>query len=484
MSELKTKETFQPIEVKVNTKGEVYQLEGKRIHFVGIGGCGMSGLARIVQAEGAMCSGTDMTESEVTRKLMEGGIDVGFEQTGESVPAGVDMLVVSAAITEAHPEVMAARARGIRVVKYAQLLGGLMYGRTGVAIAGTHGKSTTTAMLAHTLIATERDPSFIVGATCEQIGGGVRVGRKDVLIAEACEYDRSFHNFFPTHSVILNCEEDHLDIYGTVEGVVEAFAEFAERTAIEGSLLIEHENPYRETITKALKVKVETIGYDSAADWVIETDSSGIDQQVSIRHEGMVVCEFNCRLPGKHMASNGAVAAVTGHRLGASWEGIGEALSEFGGLDRRMDYLGEVDGIKVIDDYGHHPTEIDKTLRALRDHYAPEKVGGRLVCVFQPHQHSRTRFLLDKFAKSFEHADVVIVPQIYFVRDSDEDRRAVGASDLVKKVQAHGVLAVHIDDFGEISSFLKKWCQPGDLLVVMGAGPVWKIAYDFTGRGY
>lgn len=450
-------------------------MQGRTLHFVGIGGCGMSGLARISRALGAAVTGSDMTETDVTRSLAEQGIAVTLRQTAESVPAGCDMLVVSAAIKADHPELVTAQGRGIEVMKYAELLGGLMPGRTGIAIAGTHGKSTTTAMLAHALIRCGLDPTFIVGATCEQIGGGSRIGRPDVLIAEACEYDRSFHNFHPTHAAVLNVEEDHLDIYGSLDKVVEAFNGFARLTAPDGSLLIGHDGAYRTNVAAGVDCPVETIGYAPDADWSISKDAT----EVRISQHGEAVCTFKPQLPGEHMAYNASVAAVTAHRMGAPWAKIGEALTSFKGLDRRMQTLGERGGVTVIDDYGHHPTEIDTTLRALRQHHRPQEHGGRLICVFQPHQHSRTRFLLEQFATSFSAADLVIVPHIYFVRDSEEDKRAVSAEDLVNKLTRRGVAALHVDAFEGITAWLAAHTHAGDLVVVMGAGPVWQVAHGF-----
>ena len=449
------------------------------MHFVGIGGCGMSGLARIVRAAGAYCTGTDSVGSAVTDALITDNIAVTLRQDAATVPEPCDLLVISAAVPRTHPEVVEAERRGVAVMKYAELLGGMMVGRTGVAVAGTHGKSTTTAMLAHTLIRCGLDPSFIVGATCEQIGGGSRVGRPDMLVAEACEYDRSFHHFHPTHGVILNVEEDHLDVYGSLDAVIESFGQFAQRIDSGGTLLIGHDSAQRTAVASGLRCGVETIGYSPQADWTLAAEHSAAGQQVTIHHDGAAVCSYASVLPGEHMAYNTAAAAITAHRMGAEWADIAAALSEFRGLDRRMQTLGEHDGVTVIDDYGHHPTEIDVTLRALRGHHKPQGRGGRLVCVFQPHQHSRTRFLLEQFAASFSHADVVIVPHIYFVRDSEEDRRAVNAADLVAQLHARGVIAEHIDAFDDIVTHLRHLTRPGDLLVVMGAGPVWQVAKSF-----
>jgi UDP-N-acetylmuramate--alanine ligase len=208
----------QPVPAPAERPHEPLQLSHRRVHFVGIGGCGMSGLARIVRAAGGICSGSDLKASPAVERLRAEGFEVSLDQTAETVPADCELVVASAAVKPDHPELAEARRRGVPVLKYAQMLGRLMIGRTGVAIAGTHGKSTTTAMLAHALLGSGCDPSFVLGATCEQIGGGSRAGRPDLLIGEACEFDRSFHNFRPTHSVILNVEADHLDIYGSLDG--------------------------------------------------------------------------------------------------------------------------------------------------------------------------------------------------------------------------------------------------------------------------
>lgn len=457
-------------------------IKGRRIHFAGIGGCGMSGLARIIRSQGAICTGSDLYESETTQALIAEGIPVVHEQTARTLPEACDLLINSAALGPAHPEVAEAARRGVPTMKYAQALGRMMIGRLGIAIAGTHGKSTTTAMLAHVLIQSGQDPSFIVGATCAQIGGGCRIGRPDMLLAEACEYDRSFHNFHPTHAAILNVEEDHLDIYGNLQGVLDSFRHFASLISPDGSLLIGHKDSHRTMVAAGARCPVQTIGYAPQADWVVESLPSRGNQTVLLSHQGQRVCRFDCHMPGEHMAYNACVAAVMAHRIGVEWPAIGQALSTFLGLDRRMQRLDIGGPVTVVDDYGHHPTEIETTLRALRNHYRPDQAGRRLICIFQPHQHSRTRFLLEQFASSFSHADVVIVPHIYFVRDSEQDRKEVRAEHLVEKLNNRGVKALHIDEFADIVQWLKKETRPGDLLVVMGAGPVFHVAHDFVAQ--
>ncbi|MEM1110094.1 MAG: UDP-N-acetylmuramate--L-alanine ligase [Planctomycetota bacterium] len=448
-------------------------LTRQRLHFVGVGGSGMSGLAKLAKQRGASVSGSDRGESQAVAGLRAAEIEVVLEQTPASVPEECDTLVISAAIPPDHAEVVEARRRGIEVVKYAAMLGRLMADTqtVGVAIAGTHGKSTTTSILCHILLTAGLDPSFILGAHCEQIGGGSRAGGGSVLVAEACEYDRSFHNFSPTHATILNVEADHLDLYSSIDEIVESFATFARLLPAEGSLLIQHESPHRLNLVAGLDARVETIGFASQADWRIRIDGP----QVTLHERGEPVCSWTKPMPGDHFAYNAAAAAVTAHRLGADWETAGRAITQFRGLDRRMQTVGERDGVLVLDDYGHHPTEIDTTLRALRQHHEPD----RLICVFQPHQHSRTRHLMEQFAVSFSAADIAIVPEIYFVRDSEKERQAVTAGALVDRLRKQGVTAMHLHPFAAIVEQLEVMTKPGDLVVTMGAGDVWEIGRAF-----
>jgi UDP-N-acetylmuramate--alanine ligase len=417
---------------------------------------------------------------------------VSHEQSAEAIPPRCDLVIASAAIKPDHPEIVAAQARGIRVIGYAEALGLVQTDRTGVSIAGTHGKSTTTAMLCHALVECGLDPSFIVGAQCDQLGGGSRIGagtipagrragQPGLLVAEACEFNRSFHRHRPALALINNIEEDHLDVYGSLDRIVEAFGEFARLVPdadAGGCLVIAHDGAHRREVTAGLRSRILTFGFNPAADIQVVCDPTV--RRVGLLQDGIWLCQWTNSMPGEHNALDSAAAAILAHELGADWEHIGQALDGFAGLERRMQRLGScpVPGgeIVVYDDYGHHPTEIDATLRALQVAERPE----RLICVFQPHQHSRTRFLLDEFAQSFSAADVVIVPHIYFVRDSELEKQRISARDLVDRLRGRGVTAMHVYPFDAIVEQLEVICRPGDLLVIMGAGPVGQIAHDFT----
>jgi UDP-N-acetylmuramate--alanine ligase len=463
---------------------------------VGIGGCGLSGLARLLRQRGAVCTGTDNVPSELTEDLNRGGIRVTYRQAGDSVPRECDLVIASAAIKPDHPELAAARQRGIDILSYAEALGLVQAEHTGVSIAGTHGKSTSAAMLCHVLIQCGLDPSFIVGATCPQIGGGSRTGsaivpghgplagRPGLLVAEACEFNRSFHNHRPLIASIGNIEEDHLDVYETLDAIVEAFTVFAgllPPAEQQGKLLIAHDGAHRQRITAGLGCHIETFGFSSAADHQVSFEPAG--RRVTLLRDGAPLAGWTNAMPGEHNALNAAAAAILAHDLGAGWPHIASALDTFRGLDRRMQRLGRRrigarGQVVVYDDYGHHPTEISATLQALRASERPR----RLICVFQPHQHSRTRFLLQEFAASFSAADVVIVPHIYFVRDSEIEKQRVTAATLVDRLRERGVTAMHLYPFEAIVEQLEIMCRDGDLVVIMGAGPVWQVARQFLRR--
>jgi UDP-N-acetylmuramate--alanine ligase len=474
-----------------------FDLAGKRAYLIGIGGCGMCGLARMLRSRGALVRGSDAHRSAFTDGLAADGFEVGFDQSGGSMPEGVDLVVASAAIKADHPQLLEAERRGIPHLSYAEALGRCMRGTTGIAVAGTHGKSTTTAMLGCALRDAGLDPTVIVGATCPQLSeaGGYRLGsrtipagplagRPGLLVVEACEFNRSFHNYRPRLAAITAVEADHLDVYGTLEAVVEAFRQFAALLppgAEGGVLLIADKGAHRREVTAGVACEVQTIGYSPAADWSVRWDPATRQTALVRRGRGLVAA-WTTNLPGEHNAMNAATACALALLAGAEADRAARSLGEFRGLKRRSEFLGERDGVRVYDDYGHHPTEVESTLRALREFERPESRGGRLICVFQPHQHSRTRHLMEEFARAFAAADVVIVPHIYFVRDSIAEKQKVSAADLVDRLRGQGVQAMHLYPFEAIVEQLRVVTRPGDLLVVMGAGPVDEVARGFLGR--
>jgi UDP-N-acetylmuramate--alanine ligase len=493
-----------------------FDVRGKHAYLIGIGGCGMSGLARMLAGRGAIVTGSDKERSATTDALAAEGYGLCYDQSLGLLPEQCDLVIHSAAVGPNHPEMLAATARGIPTHSYAEALGLCMLGRSGVAIAGTHGKSTTVAMLGHVLIQCGIDPTVIVGATSQQLASkpgesagfrlgsdrlpiGPHAGKPGVLVAEACEFNRSFHNLHPTLGVITSVEADHLDIYGSLDAVVQSFRDFARLLPpaaagpgqIGGKLFINHEGAHRREVTGGVECAVETVGFAPAADWQVTYDTSS--RRVGLNKGREHIGSWTMLIPGAHIAIDSAFAAVIALELGAPIEQVAAGLASFRGVDRRMQFLGEKRlngqagvgriGVRVYDDYGHHPTEIDVTLRALREAERPEDRCGRLICVFQPHQHSRTRHLLEEFAQAFSQADIVIVPHIYFVRDSEQEKTKVSAADLVDRLRGRGVQAMHLYPFEAIVEQLQNVCRPGDLLVVMGAGPVWQVAHGFLNAG-
>lgn len=475
---------------------------------LGIGGAGMSALARLLASMGTRVAGFDATESPTTDRLREEGIPVTIGP-GHDAADHAQVLIVTAAIPKDHPALTRAQILGLPVLTYPQALGLVMRGRTGLAVAGTHGKSTTVAMLGAALVDAGLDPSVIAGAASPQLAhgalakpgawvgsrlgapsipNGTRFGKPGLLVAEACEFNRSFHNLRPTIAGIANVEADHLDIYGSLDGVIEAFAHFASLLPSEhegGALLIGHDGAHRREVAAGSRALVQTVGFSPQADWCIQYEQSR--GRVEVRGPGLVQGAWKLRLPGAHNAANSGMAFALACTAGADPSLIARSLSAFAGLERRCQLLGDrpVAGgtVRVYDDYGHHPSEVDATLRAIRQAEAPETRGRRLIVVFQPHQHSRTRFLLDEFAAAFSCADVVFVPEIYFVRDSEAEKQRVCAEDLVQRLRDRAVDAWHRHPFEAIVDQLERDCRPGDVLVIMGAGPVWEVGASFMGRG-
>jgi UDP-N-acetylmuramate--alanine ligase len=450
---------------------------GQHVHLIGIGGCGMRGVAAVLLKQGAHVTGSDRVDSGITQRLAHAGAVVHIGQRAENLPQALNLVVVSAAVKDANPEVIEAKRRGCEIIKYAELVGRLMTAYTGLAVAGTHGKSTTTAMTAYILRQAGLDPSFIVGAVVDQLDGPAGVGAGEHLVVEACEFDRSFLQFTPTLAAILNIEEDHLDYYAGLDEIIESFAAFASRVPAHGLIVANHDDRSAMAAAKHVGANVETFGFGEGANWratnlVADRGRFAFDWH----HNDNLLGRVQMALAGRHNVANGLAAAAIAVHCGAAPDKVIAALGQFAGAKRRLTQRGQAKGITIVDDYAHHPTEIQATLRAARDLYTPK----RLFVVFQPHQHSRTRFLLADFAKSFGLADVVVIPDIYFVRDSEAELDKIGSMDLVEKIHAHGGEALYLPEFAQIQQYLKDELRAGDVVVTMGAGDVWKVADELV----
>jgi UDP-N-acetylmuramate--alanine ligase len=364
------------------------------------------------------------------------------------------------------------------VLKYAQMLGRLMACYSGIAVCGTHGKSTTTGWITWLLKEGGYDPSFVVGAEIPQYCTSSGAGSGRFFVAEACEYDRSFLNLHPHIAVILNIEADHLDYYRDESEIVQAFGDFVRGVNPEGIVIASGEDANIPEALRSLRAgtRLATFGLSSDCDFraVNLKEVDGL-YSFDVYHGSDRLGRTRIAIPGRHNVRNALAAIAACISAGLEPDAILDNLSGFAGMDRRCMFKAGINGITILDDYAHHPTEIRASLQGIRERYKPR----RIFCVFQPHQYSRTRFLLDDFAKSFTLADVTIVPEIYFVRDSEQNRQLVNSKMLVEKVRNNGSDAVFADSFGEICRYLQANVAAGDLVVTMGAGDIWKVADEY-----
>jgi len=458
---------------------------GKKFHFIGAGGIGMSGLAQLLIKHNAIVAGSDQTPSELTESLRRIGADIKIGHNAKNLNPETDAVVISAAIKEDNPELKLARRRGCKIYKYAQMLGELMSCYEGIAISGTHGKSTTSGWLIYCLKQAGVDSNFTIGARITQLGSSSGVADSEYFVAEACEYDRSFLNLKPKIACILNIEQDHLDYYRDEDEIVEAFSEFALGTKLDGVVIANGQDANVAKIILSLdsrvtghesQIRCETFGLDENCNFYAENIvlNDGL-YTFDVYHNGELLGATRISLPGRHNIMNALAVVAMAVNVGLEPGQILDLLPDFTGMERRLMLKGRFGEIVVIDDYAHHPTEIRASLQAIRQRYQPK----RIWCVFQPHQYSRTRFLLDDFAESFKLADVTIVPEIYFVRDSQAAKKEINAHMLVERMRANGTQAVFIGTFGAICDYLRSNVISGDLVVTMGAGDIWKVADEY-----
>ena len=445
------------------------------VHFIGIGGISMSGLAEILLKEDFRVSGSDNKESALTEHLASLGASIFYGQKASNIIPGIDVAVYTAAIREDNEEYREAVRQGLPMLSRAELLGQLMTNyRMPVAVAGTHGKTTTTSMLSHILLAADLDPTISVGGILKAIGGNIRVGSSDVFVTEACEYTNSFLHFFPKIGIILNIDADHLDFFKDLDDIRNSFRRFAELLPEDGTLIINTCIPDLSEITEGLACKVITYGDDgdySAAD--IFHNERGEASFDLLRH-GTLTDRIELSVNGDHNVSNALAAIAAADLLNVPSGAVKDGLRSFGGTDRRFELKGTVNGVTVIDDYAHHPTEITATLTAAANY--PHR---KLWCVFQPHTYTRTKAYLKEFAQSLSLADEVVLADIYAARETDT--LGVHSEDLQREIQALGHECHYFPSFDEIENFLLENCINGDVLITMGAGDVVKIGENLLG---
>jgi UDP-N-acetylmuramate--alanine ligase len=446
----------------------------EHIHFVGIGGSGMNGIAEVLINLGYRVSGSDLAETEVTRRLARLGGKVVKGHSADNV-TGAQVVVVSTAVKADNPEVVAAREQGIPVIQRAEMLAELMRMKYGVAIAGAHGKTTTTSLVATVLGEGGLDPTVVIGGRLNQYGASAKLGKGQFMVAEADESDGSFLKLAPTLAVITNLDAEHLDFYGSVEKIRDAFAGFAGKVPFYGAVILcLDEDPLRALMPRIEK-RVITYGFTPQADLRAERLSispAGVRFDATYKDEA--IGEFTVPLTGRHNAQNAMAAICAGLDLGVPVDTIRRALAGFSGVARRFERKGEKAGISVVDDYGHHPTEVKAVLAAAREGFP----GRRLVVVFQPHRYTRTRDQMDAFAQAFHGADALVLMDVYSAGEAPIE--GVDSEALLAKVKACGHRdAVRVGGVEDAVRHLNAATAPGDVVLTLGAGDVWKVGETF-----
>ena len=448
----------------------------KKIHFVGIGGIGMSGIAEILAEEGVAVSGCDMRPSAGSDLLRRRGLEI-LAGHDPSHLDGVDLVVVTAAVKAGNPEVDAARERGIRVMRRSEILGEIVNLKRSVGVAGTHGKTTTSSMIAVMLDEAGLDPTVMVGGIVRNLGGNARSGRGDLLVVEADEYDRTFHHLHPEIAVVTNIEADHLEYYGSFENILEAFRVFLDGVRPEGFIVACVDDP---AVAELMTARAQL---DGAAPRVV---TYGLGEQAQLRATALAFDErgatfevagvgsFKTFVPGEHNVRNALAVIGVGRALGIETAVIARGLAKFLGVDRRFQILGQYAGAIVVDDYAHHPTEIRATLDAARRGYP----GRRIVALFQPHLYSRTRDFAGDFAASLRVADVAIVAPIYAAREEP-------ISGITARLIIDADPAIELIEKGneDIAEELRARLQPNDIFITMGAGDVHQIGEALVAGG-
>ncbi len=448
----------------------------KHIYFIGIGGISMSALARILVQKGINVSGSDIKESELTKKLEGEGIEVKYTQVAENITPDIDHVVYTAAISKDNPELKKAQELNIPLVNRASLLSDIMKGyKYSIGVSGTHGKTSTTSMLSHILIEAKKDPTISVGGMLPLIGGNLKIGKEEFFLTEACEYTNSFLELSPNVEVILNIEADHLDFFKDLDDIRKSFKKFIAKLDDNGILVINEKISNKEELLDGFSGKVYSFGlgkgYVNAKN--INYDFEG-KAEFDLYVEDKYMGKIKLSVYGEHNILNALAAIATGMALDISLEDIKRGLEGYGGVHRRFEIKGTVRGLTVIDDYAHHPGEIEATIEA-----AKKLKYKRLCVVFQPHTYSRTKALLEDFARVLSKADLVVLADIYAARE--KDTLGVSSKDIETLINKKSQKAYYFPTFDEIESFVLSKLDKGDICITMGAGDIYKLGEDILG---
>ena len=450
-----------------------------KVHFTGIGGISMSGLAEILLSKGYTVTGSDSRRSEMTDHLEEEGATVYIGQREENVAEDVDFLVYTAAIKADNPELVAAKKYNIPTLTRAQFLGQIMRNyKVAIGVSGTHGKTSTTSMLSEIFLYKNADPTILVGGMLPAIGGNYLIGHSDNFITEACEYTNSFLSFAPTIGIILNVSEDHLDFFKDLDDIRHSFKEYAKLLPNDGNLVICSDIDDISYFTKDLDCNVVTFGTDkdksnySFSEVTFDDKARG---SYTLIIDGKEYGRVNLKVTGEHNVTNSLAAIAASVAAGMTVEDAVNGLEKYEGVDRRFQYKGNLCGVSVVDDYAHHPDEIDATLKA-----ASKYEHKDLWVVFQPHTYTRTKALLNEFAESLSRADKVVLADIYAARETDD--LGISSKTLMEKIKEINPNVYYFPTFSENENFLLENLKQGDLLITMGAGDVVKIGENLLGK--
>lgn len=450
----------------------------KNIHFVGIGGISMSGLAEIMLTTGYHVTGSDVSSSKLVERLSVKGVKVSIPHDACNVE-GSELVVYTAAVKKDNPELVRAGELAIPVMDRAEFLGTLMKKhKYGIAISGCHGKTTTTSMVSLIFKNADLDPTILLGGELEAINGNVLVGQSDYFITEACEYYESFLKFHPYVGAILNVEEDHLDYFRDIDHIMSAFYQFTKLIPQDGTLVVCADNENAMKVAATANCNILSFGIEQQADLKVENiifNQLG-HPSFEVFYKGSLLGHFSLNIPGKHNILNSLAAIAISLNAGIAIDVIRESLLQFRGTYRRFDIKGTHNGITVIDDYAHHPTEIKATLDA-----AAQFPHKKVWCVFQPHTYSRTKTLFKDFSMAFYKADSVIIHDIYSAA-REKDNGDIHSTDLVNEINKNSANAAYMKDFEAIADHIAKQAQPGDIVFTMGAGDVFKLGEMILNR--
>ena len=429
----------------------------------------MSGIAEVLLDYGFAVTGSDMRPSETTARLEAKGARIFIGHRAENLEAA-DVVIYSSAVTQENPELRAARARSIPVIPRAEMLGELMRIKDGIAIAGSHGKTTTTSLVATVLRAAALDPTVIIGGRLNALGSGATRGAGNLLVAEADESDGSFLHLIPAIAIITNIDAEHLDFYGDFRAVQEAFVDFANRVPFFGLVVACLDHPRVQEILPRIEKRTATYGLAAQADYRAKNPQiDGLSARFEVLRRGEALGSFEVRMPGIHNVRNALATIAVADELQVPHDVVREALRTFQGVQRRFTILGEFDGVTVVDDYGHHPAEIEATLEA-----AQRAFGRRLIVVFQPHRYTRTHHLFDELSRSFNRADILYLTEVYAA--SEAPIEGADSAHLAEAVRAHGHRDVsHVSELDAMPQVIAERSVPGDIVVLLGAGDITRL---------